>query len=170
MFLKNTLFILFAVNWFVLGNGENQFSFFEVHYEFHDAQSFCIEIGGRLFEPTDMNIMINVSDYANAEDIGVFWLGLHDKGDNSTFVYASNNVPIDWNNWASGHPDNNSKGKTCVQALQNGQWDDLSCVGYERSIVCMKGIVARLSIADILKIQTHCVNCPVLNFWAENLF
>ena len=82
-----------------MGNGENEYSFFEIEYEFDDAKDFCNQIGGELFEPRDTYTMINITYYAKTMGIGDFWLGIHDKDVDGAFEYASNNLTIDWSNW-----------------------------------------------------------------------
>ena len=82
-----------------MGDGENEFSFFGIEYEFDDAEDFCIEIGGKLIEPRDVFTMNNITNKAKTMGIGDFWLGIHDKDMDGAFEYASNNLTIDWSNW-----------------------------------------------------------------------
>ena len=120
-------------------NAENEFSFFDIKYEFDDAEAFCNGIGGMLIEPRDDATMIDVTNHAKSVDITNFWLGIHDKYAEGTFVYASDNSTIEWSNWAPGQPGNNPTGDDCVQTLANGKWRNVPCEGFERSIICMKG-------------------------------
>ena len=67
-------------------------------------------------------------------------MGIHDKNMEGSFVYASNNSPIEFNNWAAGEPNDYGNGEEdCVEAYENGLWNDVSCVKKKRSIVCARG-------------------------------
>ena len=123
----------------MLSDEEYEFSFYDIQFGFDDAEAFCNEIRGRLIEPVDVYMMNNVTDYANMKSIGSFWLGIHDKYDEGTFVFASSNFTIVLSNWAAGQPDNNSTGEDCVEVNENGQWNDLPCEGRKKSFVCMRG-------------------------------
>ena len=90
-------------------------------------------------EPRDNATMINVTNHAMSVGITKFWLGIHDKNLDGSFVYASDNLTIDWTNWAHGQPGNNSTGENCVQVIDNGKWSVSSCEGNERSLICMRG-------------------------------
>ena len=98
-----------------------------------------MEIGGRLVEPRENGTMTNVTNHAKSVGITKFWLGIHDKNLDGSFVYASDNSTIDWSNWALGQSGNNSTGKNCVQVTDSGKWSGLPCEGNERSPICMRG-------------------------------
>ena len=83
--------------------------------------------------------MMNVTNHAKSVNMTNFWLGIHYKNTEGTFVYASDNKPIEWSDWAPGQPGHNSNKETCVETLDNRKWSDLSCEGNERPIVCMRG-------------------------------
>ena len=69
---------------------------------FDDAQTFCNDKGGKMYEPRNENVMKKVLIQAKTEDIGDFWIGIHDKIVEGTFVYASDNTPIKFDNWDEG--------------------------------------------------------------------
>ena len=69
---------------------------------FDDAQTFCNDKGGKIYEPRDENVMKKVLIQAKTEDIGEFWIGIHDKIVEGTFAYASDNAPIKFDNWEEG--------------------------------------------------------------------
>ena len=121
---------------------------------YEDAQSFCTEKGGKLYEPRNTNIMNDVSNHAKAESIGDFWLGIHDLNEEGTFVYVSDNSAIELDNWNSGEPNDFGNGEDCVAVYGNGKWNDLPCQTYERSIVCVRdsqGNCYRVLVTQILK-------------------
>ena len=79
-----------------------EFLFSKEQMGFDDVESFCIEKGGKIYEPRDENVMKKVLIQAKTEDIGEFWLGIHDKIVEGTFAYASDNTPIKFDNWKEG--------------------------------------------------------------------
>ena len=54
-----------------------------------ELRAFCAGKGGKLYEPRNANTMNDVSNQAKARGIGDFWLGIHDKNEEGTFVYVS---------------------------------------------------------------------------------
>ena len=108
---------------------------------FADAVSFCCNERGKLYEPRDENVWKSVFDHAKLKDIGEFWLGIHDKNEEGSFVYESDNSPIKFNNWNKGEPNDANAKEDCVivKMAVNGLWNDIPCQGYQKSIVCVKG-------------------------------
>ena len=47
-----------------------------------------------------------------------FWLGIHDKKKEGTFVYASDNSKIGFNNWRDGEPNNHDNGGVCLKSAK----------------------------------------------------
>ena len=75
--------------------------------------------------------------------ITIFWLGIHDKAIENTFVYASDDSPIEWNNWDDGQP-NDWKGQDCAYVESKdaslgtaGKWGDCPCDS-QKSVVCVR--------------------------------
>ena len=132
------------MNWFVLGNAKYEFSFFGIQYEYDAAEAFCIGMGGKLIEPRDNGTITNVTNHAKTLGITMFWLGIHDKNEDGSFVYASDNLALNWNSWAPGEPGNSSIGENCVQVTDNGNWSSVPCQKNERSLICMRGKVVIL--------------------------
>ena len=81
--------------------------------------------------------MHHILNYAMNEGIVEFWLGIHDKSEEGTFVFASDNTPIKLNNWNAGEPDTYGNDADCVN-VNNGSWHNLPCNGYPMSIVCSR--------------------------------
>jgi hypothetical protein len=121
-----------------LGGSELEFFFTGVRKNFEDAESFCAGKGGKLYEPRNANMMNDVSNQAKAKGIGDFWLGIHDKNEEGTFVYVSDDSPIELNNWNNAEPNDYGNGEDCVAVYGNGKWNDLPCQTHERSIVCVR--------------------------------
>ena len=115
-----------------------EFTFVGDKVDFEEAKSFCVQNGAKLFEPRDANILKNVIDQAKTQEIGNFWLGIHDIAQEGTFVYASDNTAIEFDDWAYGEPNNVGKKEDCAVVGSNGKWNDLPCTGQKRSIVCAK--------------------------------
>ena len=123
---------------------------------FDDAESFCISQGGKMYEPRDKTIWENVFDHAKKEDIGEFWLGIHDKNKEGTFVYASDNSPMEFNNFNKGEPNNGAscKCEDCVhviyQPAAEGFWNDLPCNSHQLSVVCVRVNSGRVPTTPVL--------------------
>ena len=83
--------------------------------------------GGKLFEPRDASENSEVSDNALSIGLEVFWIGIHDPTE-GTFVYASNESPVEYTNWGEGQP-NNSGDEDCVEIgyISNDSWNDDKC-------------------------------------------
>ena len=113
-FIRLTVFLLGNCVWTSLGEAAGEFMFVNTDnkMDFDDAQSFCTEKGGKLFEPRDANVLEDVINQAKIEFANwgwgsyAFWLGIHDKDEDGTWVYASDNLPIEFSNWAPGYPSN----------------------------------------------------------------
>ena len=98
---------------------------------FEGAQAYCINQGGKLFEPKKANVNKNITDLAKSRGINEFWIGIHEKfhSQEGSFVYASDDTPIIWDNCSSGNPDDYRGNQDCVQRGHgpDDTWDDLSC-------------------------------------------
>ena len=59
-----------------------------------------------------------------------FWLGINKTIDDD-WTYQSSGSPIDWNNWATGQPDNSNGNQGCViiwfLATNGFKWHDHKC-------------------------------------------
>ena len=92
-----------------------------------------------MFEGRNTLIGEAVDDYTKSKAIKSYWLGIHDKVTEGTFVYASDQMPIgSQNNWNDGQP-NDYTGQDCVVVKQewNGKWDDRQCSD-ARAFVCVR--------------------------------
>ena len=85
----------------------------------------------------EVNYQEAPSWFRNWENIGL--IAWKDKNEDGSFVYASDNLALNWNSWAPGEPGNSSTGENCVQVTDNGKWSVLPCEGNERSPICMRG-------------------------------
>ena len=112
------------------------------------AKSFCENLDAILFEPRSIDITHKVIDQAKTEQIGDFWLEIHDKASEGNFVYDSDNQPIDWSDWADGEPNNLSYGENCAVIDGNGEWVDLPCnwSPWKRSIVCERDTQGKYTV------------------------
>ena len=105
-----------------------------------------------MFEPRSQSITERVGDYAHSAGLGIFWLGIHDKAIENTFVYASDDSPIEWNNWSGGQPNNLNSGQDCAVVRGKGlndKWDDRPC-NDQWSFVCV-----RHKLSKYLKTCSH---------------
>ena len=114
-----------------------EFLFTKSEKEFDDAESFCNEKGGFLYEPRNETILDKVLNHTNHVGIGAFWLGVNDIGEEGSFVYACDETPITLKNWTTGEPNIFGNEEDCVNVF-NGFWHDLPCHGYTMAIVCVK--------------------------------
>ena len=61
----------------------------------NDAKTFCMNEGGKLFEPRDSAENSEVPNYAfNTARLEVFWFGIEDLSSEGTFVYARMVIPL----------------------------------------------------------------------------
>ena len=98
---------------------------------FDEAIEFCTDEGGKLFEGRSETVTETVTSYMEIAGVEGFWLGIHDRDNEGVFVYASDDLPIQWNNWKDGQPNNAGQGQDCVVLKNdpdwNGEWDDAKC-------------------------------------------
>ena len=91
-----------------------------------------------MFEPKSKQENDAVSAIAKAKGISRFWIGIHDIKNEGIFVYDSNDLPISYENWAPGEP-NDKNGEDCVEIgylyYPNYKWNDQKCAD-EISFVC----------------------------------
>ena len=93
----------------------------------NDAKSFCMNEGGKLFEPRDSAENSEVPNYAfNTARLEVFWFGIEDLSSEGTFVYASNGDSLAFTNWAPNEPDDLGD-QNCVRLYTSYEWDDYFC-------------------------------------------
>ena len=79
-----------------------EFLFTKSEKEFDDAESYCNEKGGFVYEPKNETILDKVLNHTNHVGIGAFWLGVNDISEEGTFVYACDKTPITLKNWNEG--------------------------------------------------------------------
>ena len=122
--------------------------------DFDTAVEKCKDLDAKLYEPQSLSH--NQFVYALIEKIGLegsdFWIGLHDKHTENSFVYQSNNQPIEFQHWGSfndefgAQPNNNRGNQNCVainraQASWNGpkgSWNDYACSLTNNRFICEK--------------------------------
>lgn len=93
----------------------------------NDAKTFCMNEGGKLFEPRDSAENSEVPNYAfNTARLEVFWFGIEDLSSEGTFVYASNGDSLAFTNWAPNEPDDLGD-QNCVRLYTSYEWDDYFC-------------------------------------------
>ena len=110
---------------------------------FDTAVKKCKDQGGKLYEPQSLSH--NQMVYALIEEKGLesknFWVGIHDKNTENSFVYQSNNQPIAFQHWGSysnengAQPNNMDGHQDCVQIYgtgstwngPKGSWNDRQC-------------------------------------------
>ena len=103
-----------------------------------DAIASCINKGGKLFEPKNEKVNIEVTNMAKDRGLDYFWLGVNDKSQENNFVYASDGSPITYENWCPHHEcnpclDEPSGNGDCVwighahSCSDPSMWDDRTC-------------------------------------------
>ena len=93
-----------------------------------------------MFEPKSKQDNDAVSAIAKAKGISRFWIGISRKSKNvGIFVYDSNDLPISYENWAPGEPNDSNGEEECVEIgylyYPNYKWNDQKCAD-EISFVC----------------------------------
>ena len=150
--------LLLLDKWIILDEADESFLFVRGQYNFEEANSFCTEKGGNLYEPRDSSSYLTIRLYAKTKGIDEFWLGIHDKNEEGTFVYASdgknhriindfiNDFEIinEFKIWADGEPNNyfnhdHGSDEDCVILVtKKGKWNDVECKHHKSSIVCAR--------------------------------
>lgn len=115
----------------ILQNG-NCFFPIESKLSYQEAQENCQNLGGKLFEPLDLesNDFIYESFYNLFRTD--FWIGIRDSFNN--FAFGSNPYrPLKFTNWLA-----NEKPKHCIQITQNGKWMEADCQDEKLKSICQK--------------------------------
>merc|ERR1712062_717874 len=93
--------------------------------DFDTAIEKCKDLDAKLYEPQSLSH--NQMVYALIEEKGqegyYFWIGIHDKNTENSFVYQSNNQPIAFQHWGSFNDENG--------AQQNNKGGNQDCVGIQ---------------------------------------
>ena len=68
------------------------------------------------------------------------WIGLRRKADNSFYWLDDRPAQGNYQNWASGEPNDNGGIEDCAEIFEggNGKWNDLSCSGTKTTLLCQK--------------------------------
>ena len=100
----------------------------------------CKEKGAKLFEPKSSITFKGVSGLAHTLGLNGFWLGIHDKFSEGTYMYESDHSTLAWTNWIFGEPNNAYDNEDCAEVLVNqfdGKWMDSLC-SHHKSFICEK--------------------------------
>ena len=103
----------FLDSWILLDDKYYYFNAGPANYD--NAVASCINKGGKLFEPKNEKVNIEVTKLAKDRGFDYFWLGINDKSQENNFVYANDGSPIIYENWcdpdcclsSSGKPSGN---------------------------------------------------------------
>ena len=60
-----------------------------------------------------------------------FFIGLNDEQQEGTFVWRTG-APVEYSHWNQGEP-NNQDEEDCVEIIEGGVWNDISCTQHERN-------------------------------------
>jgi hypothetical protein len=93
------------------------------------AEASCASEGGHLVVITDDT----ENGYVRSMISGNKWIGYNDIESEDEFVWVTGS-PSSYNNWRDNQPDN-SNGEDCVEADNNGDWNDRPCTD-NRPYVC----------------------------------
>ena len=115
---------------------------------YQEAVSNCNDkfgnnVKGRLFEPRDTNLTMEVVNYcllnlkSDVELNPHVWLGINDKTSKGIFTYETGGYLL-LRNWNMDRTIKDTKGRACVQAIHNlkGQWNLMPCQGYNATSIC----------------------------------
>ena len=119
-----------------------------------------------MFEPKNEKVNIEVTNLAKDRGLDSFWLGINDKSQENSFVYASDGTYIIYENWCGPdccrHVEPSGNGD-CVwigladlkSCSDHSMWDDEPCSNV-KPFVCEKG---ELGLDYILSIPfAHVIN------------
>ena len=106
-------------------------------------------MGGILYEPRDQSVMDSVISQAQTENLGEFWIGIHDKDNEGTFVYDSDKSTLSFTKWNSGEPNDWGSGEDCAAVDESGHWNDLPCADFQRSYICIRETGKGISIPHL---------------------
>ena len=114
---------------------DHEMMFVSTSLNFDDARTFCHQHGGIVFEER-----WGWHYTGNPGGIGNYWLGIHDKDTEGTFVFDSDDKSISTNRWANGEP-NNIGGEDCVEVDVESDklWNDVPCTD-KLSVICARDI------------------------------
>src|SRR5690606_9444025 len=91
--------------------------------DFDEAVYACLDMGGRLYEPTSAEALASVASQLPFRS----WVGLTDIDTEGTFVFVSTGEEPDFElPFASGEP-NNSGNEDCLEVFSSGELNDTSC-------------------------------------------
>lgn len=94
---------------------------------FADAEEACVADEAYLVVIEDADENAWVRGLQGGEQ----WIGLDDRGDNEGEYRWANGVElergVDYENWATGEPNNAWGAEDCIQMLGNGEWNDSDC-------------------------------------------
>ena len=99
---------------------------------FEEVTKICGDLDLMMFEPRNQAEYDAVYAEAKALGMDMIYLNIQRENPESKFKFLSDNTEIDWNNWASGEPNNHEgKGENCVTShfwsYFKGQWVDVLC-------------------------------------------
>ena len=85
----------------------------------------------------------NILTYGIRNDIGSFWIGINDRADEGTWVWA-NGRPAGFTFWETGEPNDDGGVADCGEMwgtdnghyANNHRWNDIDCEAYTRKYVC----------------------------------
>jgi hypothetical protein len=93
---------------------------------FEDAEDACAADEAYLVVIEDQAENVWVRGLQNGEQ----WIGLDDRDDEGDYQWA-NGVDlergVDYENWATGEPNNSWGAEDCVEMLDDGRWNDSDC-------------------------------------------
>ena len=96
-----------------------------------DARLECVSRGYDIATVTsteENTLMYNTADIHNC------WIGLNDKDDEGTFVWADGSNSS-YRNWANREP-NQQGNEDCVHTIGNERWNDLACTKSHSCYIC----------------------------------
>ena len=121
--------------------------------EFDNATEKCKDLDGKLYEPQSLfhNQLVSALIEEKGQEGSSFWIGIHDKYTEGSFVYQSNNQSIAFKHWGSFNdglgtqPNNHGGDQNCAEILgklavwdgPKGSWNDREC-SFTKNFICEK--------------------------------
>lgn len=115
-----------AASYTVVAGLSSRYRLISTQGTWYDAEASCESDGGHLIIPDDVpetDYLISVIAASGSTE--GWWIGLSDHVTETVFRTVSGTMPTP--NWNPTEPNSLNSDEDCVQALNNGKWNDNTC-------------------------------------------